>query len=135
MAMETEGKRLKPEVIGRGVRRLLEQPQYGFYVIAEIDQQVAGTLMVTTEWSDWRDGLFWWIQSVYVLEQHRRKGVYRAMYEHIRTLAADNEDVCGYRLYVEKYNNAAQRTYSALGMEQTEYLLYEELLPATRFTA
>ena len=127
MAMETENKRLPEDVISSGVRRLMEQPQYGFYLIAEKDNELAGTCMVTTEWSDWRDGLFWWIQSVYVKPAHRKQGVYTAMYNKIRSLADAQPDVWGFRLYVEKDNVIAQKTYESLGMSVTDYLLYESV--------
>ncbi len=127
MAWETEKKQLAPETISRGVERLINKPEYGFYLIAEIGDDIAGTLMVTTEWSDWRDGLFWWIQSVYVAPHHRRKGVYRAMYNEVKSLAANHPDVCGYRLYVEKDNTVAQATYKQLGMHETDYLLFEDM--------
>ena len=127
MAMETENKVLPPEIISRGVARLMDKPEYGFYLIAESDSRPVGTCMVTTEWSDWRDGLFWWIQSVYVQADFRRKGVYRQMYQTIQSLAAKEPDVCGYRLYVEKENTAAQKTYESLGMSATDYLLYETI--------
>src|SRR3954465_10149315 len=84
MALKTEGKVLMPKVIGAGVRALLAQPRAGFYVIAETQGIVAGALMITTEWSDWRNGSFWWIQSVYVRPQFRRQGVYRRLYAHVR---------------------------------------------------
>lgn len=125
MALETENKRLPDSVISRGVTRLMERPEYGFYLIAEKDTQTAGTCMVTTEWSDWRDGLFWWVQSVYVKPDFRKQGVYTAMYRHIQKLAATEPDVYGFRLYVEKDNTVAQKTYEALGMKATDYLLYE----------
>ena len=127
MAWETEQKELAPEVIARGVERLIAKPEYGFYLLAEIDNEVAGTLMVTTEWSDWRDGLFWWIQSVYVAPQFRRKGVYRAMYSEVQELATQQPDVCGYRLYVERDNVIAQATYKQLGMHETDYFLFEAM--------
>ncbi len=133
MALETEDMELREEVILNGVKRLLERPEFGFYVMAESDGEIAGTLMVTTEWSDWRDGLFWWIQSVYVMPQFRRQGVYRAMYDFIRERAQQYPDVRGYRLYVERYNRIAQQTYQSLGMHETDYYLYEELLPSTDF--
>lgn len=133
MALETEGMELREEVILNGVKRLLARPEYGFYVIAQHGEDIAGTLMVTTEWSDWRDGLFWWIQSVYVMPQYRRRGVYRAMYDFIRERAAQYPDVRGYRLYVERENRIAQQTYQSLGMHETDYYLYEELLPGTDF--
>lgn len=133
MALETEGLELREPVILNGVSRLLARPEYGFYVIAQRDDDIAGTLMVTTEWSDWRDGLFWWIQSVYVMPQFRRQGVYRAMYNFIRERAKDFPDVRGYRLYVERENVIAQKTYQSLGMHETDYHLYEQLLPTTDF--
>ena len=133
MAFETEGKELIPEVIGGGVRRLIGMPTLGFYLVAEHAGELVGTLMVTNEWSDWRNGLFWWIQSVYVKPAFRRQGVYRRMYEHVRSLAQSDASVCGFRLYVEKENEAAHATYASLGMQETDYLIYEELKPGIRF--
>jgi len=133
MAFETEGKELIPEVIGAGVRRLMETPSLGFYVVAENEGCVVACLMITNEWSDWRNGLFWWIQSVYVQQAFRRQGVYRRMYEHVRDLAKADPSVCGFRLYVEKENEVAHATYSSLGMKETDYLLYEELRAGVRF--
>ena len=129
MALETEGKRLLPEVVGRGVRRLLAEPALGFYVVAEAQGEVVAALMVTTEWSDWRDGRFWWLQSVYVRPAWRRRGVLRALYAHVTAAAAAEPDVCGFRLYVERENRSAQATYRALGMHETDYLLLEQLRP------
>ena len=133
MALETEGKALIPEVIGAGVRRLIGMPSLGFYIVAEHASEVVACLMITNEWSDWRNGLFWWIQSVYVKRGFRRQGVYRRMYEHVRSLAQSDTSVCGFRLYVEKENETAHATYSSLGMKETDYLLYEELKPGVRF--
>jgi ribosomal protein S18 acetylase RimI-like enzyme len=133
MALETEGKELIPEVIGAGVRRLIGMPTLGFYVVAENAGEVVACLMITNEWSDWRNGLFWWIQSVYVEKEFRRQGVYRRMYEHVRALAQGDASVCGFRLYVEKENESAQATYASLGMKHTDYLIYEELKPGVRF--
>ena len=129
MAEETEGKRLLPEVVGRGVRRLLAEPALGFYLVAEAQGEVRAALMVTTEWSDWRAGRFWWLQSVYVQPAWRRRGVFRALYAHVTAAAAQEPDVCGLRLYVERDNHAAQATYRALGMHETDYLLLEQLRP------
>ena len=126
MAMETENKKLPDDIIANGVKRLMQRPEYGFYLVAENSNlKVVGTCMVTTEWSDWRDGLFWWIQSVYVKAEFRKQGIYTAMYKKIRELADDEPDVCGFRLYVEKENTIAQKTYESLGMQATDYLLYE----------
>jgi ribosomal protein S18 acetylase RimI-like enzyme len=133
MAAETEGKNLLPEVIGAGVRGLLARPASGFYVIAENPGRVAGSLLITKEWSDWRNGDFWWIQSVYVRPEFRRQGVYRRLYRHVQELAASDPRVCGFRLYVERENERAQETYRKLGMKETRYLVYEELKPGVRF--
>ncbi|HEY8049311.1 MAG TPA: GNAT family N-acetyltransferase [Ramlibacter sp.] len=133
MARETEGKELIDEVIGAGVRRLLATPSLGFYLVAEHDGKVVACLMITNEWSDWRNGLFWWIQSVYVDAAYRRKGVYRRMYEEVRALAKADAGVCGFRLYVEKENEVAHATYASLGMKETDYFMYEELKPGIRF--
>ena len=127
MARETEAKELSPEVLRAGVAHFIERPQYGFYVVAEDGGRVVGSLMITYEWSDWRDGLFWWIQSVYVRPSHRRRGVYRRLYEHVKRLAAAEREVRGFRLYVEKENRVAQTTYEQLGMAETHYRMYEEL--------
>ena len=132
MALETERKELLPEVIGAGVRSLLANPAAGFYVVAEQERPV-GSLMITKEWSDWRNGTFWWIQSVYVRPQFRRQGVYKRLYRHVQELAAHDSAVCGFRLYVERENSRAQATYDALGMKQTRYLVFEELKPGVRF--
>lgn len=132
MALETEGKNLLPEVIGAGVRGLLDNPVAGFYVLAETERAVAA-LMITKEWSDWRNGSFWWIQSVYVRPEARRQGVYRRLYRHVQEMAAKDPQVCGFRLYVERENSAAQAAYAALGMKETRYCVFEELKPGVRF--
>jgi ribosomal protein S18 acetylase RimI-like enzyme len=133
MALETERKVLLRDVIGEGVHHLLAHPEMGFYVMAEWEAEVAGSLMVTTEWSDWRNGNFWWVQSVYVRPEFRRRGVYRKLYRYLQGRAAKDPNVCGFRLYVERDNARAQATYRAAGMQQTHYLLYEELKPGIRF--
>jgi ribosomal protein S18 acetylase RimI-like enzyme len=128
MAMETEKKELPLPIITAGVQAVFRNPGYGFYAVAEIDKNIVGCLMVTPEWSDWRNGVFWWIQSVYVQPELRKQGVYRALYEFVKNAAQENPEVCGFRLYVEKENLRAQKTYRALGMEETAYRLYEETL-------
>jgi len=135
MALETEGKILLPKVIGAGVRGLLRRPDSGFYTVAELGGKVIAALMVTKEWSDWRNGDFWWIQSVYVRPEHRRQGVYSRLYRHLRALATKQRAVCGFRLYVERHNRRAQATYRATGMAPTPYMVYEELKPGVRFFA
>ena len=133
MALETEGKELLPEVIGAGVRSLLQRESSGFYLVAQDSGRVVGSLLVTKEWSDWRNGDFWWIQSVYVRPEFRRRGVYKRLYRHIQEMAAKDPGVCGFRLYVERENARAQTTYRALGMKETRYLVFEELKPGVRF--
>ena len=133
MALETEHKALFPERVRAGVERLLAQPALGFYLVAEAHGEVMACLLVTNEWSDWRNGLFWWIQSVYVVAPWRRRGVYRRLYGFVRELAQDDPGVCGFRLYVEKDNTPAQATYASLGMAATDYLIYEELKPGLRY--
>lgn len=136
MALETEGRALLPERIDAGVSHLLRQPALGFYVVAADDAgTIVGCLLVTHEWSDWRCGLFWWIQSVYVEVDWRRRGVYRDLYRFVRELGEADPAVCGWRLYVEKENKVAQQTYAALGMEPTDYLIYEQARPGVRFFA
>lgn len=127
MAQETEGKTIDGQLLLAGVHGLLQRPQFGFYLIAERHAERLATLMVTYEWSDWRNGLFWWIQSVYVVASGRRQGLYRALYDQVKQLAGQSaEPVCGYRLYVENDNRAAQQTYSALGMQRCDYQIYQQ---------
>jgi GNAT superfamily N-acetyltransferase len=133
MALETEGKKLIPERVDAGVRRLIAEPSLGFYVVAVDGQDIVACLLVTHEWSDWRNGLFWWIQSVFVQQGWRRQGVYSSLYAHVQELAAADPQVCGFRLYVEKDNVAAQQAYAALGMGATDYLIYEELRPGVHY--
>jgi ribosomal protein S18 acetylase RimI-like enzyme len=125
MALETEGKALDGPTILRGVAALLAERAKGFYLLAERDGAVVGQLMVTFEWSDWRDGTFWWIQSVYVAPPARRAGVYRALYARLLAMAREDGGVCGIRLYVDRTNARAQATYAALGMDRAHYELYE----------
>jgi ribosomal protein S18 acetylase RimI-like enzyme len=133
MAMETEGKALIPERVAAGVLRLLNDPSLGFYLVAQRGDEVIGCLMITNEWSDWRNGLFWWIQSVYIEPGSRRQGVYRRLYDFVRELAGADPGICGFRLTVEKDNAAAQKTYRSLGMAPTDYLVYEELKPGVAY--
>ena len=127
MAMETENKQLDPEVLLKGVTSVLKKPELGSYIVADVNNKIVGCLMITTEWSDWRNGIFWWIQSVYILPEYRRCGIYSKMYEFIKILAKENSQVCGLRLYVDQENEIAQKGYVSLGMKKTNYLLYEEI--------
>jgi ribosomal protein S18 acetylase RimI-like enzyme len=125
MAWETENKRLDRALVTAGVNRLIENSANGFYMVAESEGQVVAGLMVTYEWSDWRNGTFWWIQSVYVQPSHRRRGIFTRLYRAVESMAAERADVCGLRLYVEQHNAAAQATYRGLGMDETHYDMYE----------
>lgn len=131
MALETEDKQLPWNRILPGVQALLANDGMGFYLVARADGQVVGCLAITYEWSDWRNGLFWWIQSVYVDETYRGKGVFSSMYEHVKGLATSDPGNCGIRLYVEKDNHRAQRTYEKLNMIETEYRIMEEEFSAS----
>jgi GNAT superfamily N-acetyltransferase len=125
MAQESEGKALDHATVTRGLALGVADPARSRYYIAERDGVAAGTLMLTFEWSDWRCGWWWWIQSVYVTPDQRRRGVYRALYEHVLALARAEVDVCGIRLYVERDNVPAMRTYEVLGMVDSGYRLLE----------
>jgi len=125
MGLETESLQLNFDVLHKGVEDLLSDETKGFYVVAEIDHKVVGQLMITFEWSDWRDGFFWWIQSVYVLPEYRKSGVFKAIYKHIHEIAAADKNVCGLRLYVDRKNARAKKTYENLGMSHSHYDMYE----------
>ncbi len=142
MALETEDKVLDADIIIKGIKHIFSTPDDGFYLVAECDDDsdndsddnsdnnnaITGCLLVTREWSDWRNGVFWWIQSVYVHPDFRRRGVFGTLYKAVnsRALAADN--VCGIRLYVERGNIRAQQTYTSLGMADSNYLVFEAML-------
>lgn len=126
MAMETEGLQLDTATLTKGVSTLLENPAKGFYLVADIDGEIAGSLMVTFEWSDWRAKDYYWIQSVYIRPEHRRKGIYTRLYQAVKDMAAAAGGAASFRLYVEQENANAQHTYEALGMEKSYYLMYEE---------
>jgi GNAT superfamily N-acetyltransferase len=125
MAWETERRRLSPGRVRRGVRALLGNTARGAYFVAEFDGAVVGQLSITPEWSDWRNGDFWWIQSVYVTPGFRRRGVLRALFRHVHKLAKSRRDICGLRLYMHARNQRARRVYERLGMRQSDYQLFE----------
>lgn len=129
MALETEGRRLDPGRLRLGIIALIENPARGFFIVAEQGQgedcRLLGQLMITYEWSDWRNGAFWWIQSVYVTPAWRRRGVFRQMHERVLALAKASPNVCGVRLYVERNNSAAQAVYRKLGLTPSSYAMFE----------
>ena len=125
MAQETEGKALEKGRLRAGVQSVLEDHDRGFYLVAELDGLMVGQLLVTYEWSDWRNAFFWWIQSVYVAPGYRRRGVYRSLNDHVLAQARQRGNVCGVRLYVERNNRIAQQVYRNLGMSHSHYDMYE----------
>jgi ribosomal protein S18 acetylase RimI-like enzyme len=125
IAWETERRRLNRPRLLKGVRALLRDGAKGMYFVTEIDGAIAGQVMITFEWSDWRNGSFWWIQSVYVAPEFRERGVFRSLYAHIHNLARSRRDVCGLRLYVDADNKRAQSAYHRLGMEESRYKFFE----------
>ena len=125
MAAESEDKGLDENTLRDGIATALSSEDLALYILAEIAGKPVGTLMLTWEWSDWRNGRFWWIQSVYVTSAHRRLGVYSAMHHHVLSLASKDPTAAGIRLYVEKDNDDAQATYRHLGMVETHYRLFE----------
>jgi GNAT superfamily N-acetyltransferase len=126
LARETEGRELDRSVLTEGVEKILADPAKGRYLVAESDGEVVGQVALTAEWSDWRNGDVWWLQSVYVSKRYRREGVYRLLHEHVRDLAR-KERAIGLRLYVERDNAPAQATYRSLGMAESQYLMFEEM--------
>ena len=130
MALETEDRRLDTSRLRQGVLALLTTPTYGLYFVAELQegarQRLVGQLMITFEWSDWRNGVFWWIQSVYVEPTHRRKGIFRALQQYIVNNAQADSRVCGIRLYVEQNNHHAQTVYQRVGIARSRYTVFEQ---------
>lgn len=125
MARETEDRALDMNTVASGVRQVISRPHFGKYFVAEADGKVIGCAMITFEWSDWRDGVFWWFQSVYVLPDYRRQGVFTMLYRYITAQADNGRNVIGLRLYVEQDNEHAKRTYEKLGMKPSGHLVYE----------
>jgi len=125
LAKESEGKTLDQDLLRPGVAAVLADPHKGRYFLAEKDGHIVGQLAITFEWSDWRNGWFWWIQSVYVRPEARRIGVFRALFEHVRDAAVRDSEVIGIRLYVERDNHAAHGTYQRLGLDWTGYQVME----------
>jgi GNAT superfamily N-acetyltransferase len=127
MARETEDKELDGDIVAAGIAGVLGEPRRGFYLVAESGIQLAGCLMITYEWSDWRNGEWWWLQSVYVRPEHRRGGVFGALYSEVEQRARNAPGVIGVRLYVDLDNEKAQRVYQSLSMERAHYAFYEKL--------
>lgn len=127
MAMESEGTQLDKDTVTKGVSAAMADENKGLYYIARVDGKAVGSLMLTREWSDWNNGWYWWIQSVYVAPDYRRQGVYKSMYQAVCT-DAKQQNVAQVRLYVDKTNTRGQKVYSSLGMQESHYLIYETTL-------
>ena len=127
MAMESEGTRLNKETVIKGVTAAMNDENKGCYYVAKVDGKPVGSLMLTREWSDWNNGWYWWIQSVYVAPDYRRRGIYKQMY-HAVCQDAKQQNVAQVRLYVDKTNTRGQKVYESLGMEESHYLIYETTL-------
>ena len=125
LAEESERLRLDRACVAAGVAALLSDPAKGIYYVAECDGSVVGQLMITYEWSDWRNGNLWWIQSVYVKEESRAQGVFKALFKHLENLARTSVDVAGLRLYMHSDNERARKTYERLGMKNSNYEVFE----------
>lgn len=126
MAWETEQMTLAGDIVSKGVNAVFQKTNLGEYWVAEDSGNIVASLLITYEWSDWRNSIVWWFQSVYVLPDWRRTGIFRSMYLHIKG-EADKQGVAGLRLYVESNNSRAQQTYEALGMQSEHYRMYEWL--------
>jgi ribosomal protein S18 acetylase RimI-like enzyme len=125
MALETEEMSLDRGTVTRGVVAVFAEPSLGRYFVAESEERVVASLMITYEWSDWRNGIVWWIQSVYVTPQFRRRGVYAGLYRHVKRIVESDPAIRGLRLYVDKRNTTAQQVYSNLGMDGEHYRVFE----------
>ena len=125
LAYETENKILDMNILTKGVEAIIKDENKGIYHVCEINGEVVGQIMYTFEWSDWRNGTFLWIQSVYVNKEFRGMGVFKALYKFIRDIADNDNNICGIRLYVEKENTIAKKTYKNIGMKECNYYIYE----------
>ena len=125
MALETENLHLDSETLHAGIGEMFNDPSKGSYFVVRDHTKTVGCLMLTYEWSDWRNGTVLWIQSVYVLPEYRGKGVFRMLYKHVQHLVDTNPALRGIRLYVEKENHIAQKVYQAMGMDGEHYQLFE----------
>jgi GNAT superfamily N-acetyltransferase len=125
MALETENLNLDPPTVEKGVKAVFADPSKGIYFVAEREGLVIGSLMITFEWSDWRNGNVWWIQSVYVMPGFRRNGVFKKLYGYVKETVTKNDELRGLRLYADKSNNVAHKTYFSLGMNSEHYFMFE----------
>lgn len=125
LANESEGVYLDATILEKGMKAMLDDPSKGVYYIAEHEGVIVGCHMITYEWSDWRNGMVWWLQSVYVKQSHRKLGIFKCMYENLIGIITNDESIIGLRLYVDKTNTRAQQVYEAMGMDGSHYTVYE----------
>ncbi|SKC74511.1 GNAT family N-acetyltransferase [Ohtaekwangia koreensis] len=125
LALETEHVSLDPQILKKGLQALFDDPSKGFYNVVEESGIIIGCHMVTYEWSDWRNGMVLWLQSVYVMEAYRKKGIFKMMYDNILRIISEDDSLIGLRLYVDKTNERAMKVYQALGMNGDHYTVYE----------
>ncbi|MGA2556315.1 MAG: GNAT family N-acetyltransferase [Verrucomicrobiota bacterium] len=130
LALETEDLRLDPAIVRAGVEGLLRDAARGIYFVAENQGAVIGQVLITYEWSDWRNGNFWWLQSVYVQREFRARGVFGSLFAHVLAQAAAQKNVCGLRLYMERENHRAREVYRRLGLNETRYQVFERVFPS-----
>jgi len=129
MALETENIKLDSDIVSQGVMAVFDDPGKGFYLLAQSAGINCGCLLITPEWSDWRNSWVWWIQSVYVLPAYRKEGVFGTMYDYIRQLVLQRQDVSGIRLYVDNTNQRAREVYTRIGMNGEHYRTFEWMKP------
>jgi len=125
LAFETENVKLDSETLRRGMKAMFDDPAKGIYYIARDGSEIIGCHMITYEWSDWRNGTVWWLQSVYVIESHRKKGVFKMMYENLINIIRLDPQIVGLRLYADKTNTRALKVYEAMGMDGSHYTVFE----------
>ena len=125
LAYETEDKKLDKDILIKGVKKILSDETKGIYHVCEVDGKVVGQIMYTYEWSDWRNGTFIWVQSVYVHKDYRGKGIFKALYNKVKEICDSSDEYVGIRLYVERENYNAQKTYQKIGMSECNYYMYE----------
>ena len=125
MALETEDLELNPETVGKGVSAVFDDASKGIYHVVVVEGHVIASLLITYEWSEWRNGQVWWIQSVYVEKDFRGQGIFKQLYTYIQSLAHSDEHVCGIRLYVDNTNQSAQKVYQRIGMNGDHYRVFE----------
>lgn len=126
MAWETEKIKLTENIVAKGIAEGLRNPEKAQYIVAEIDQNIIGSLMITEEWSDWRNGRFWWIQSVFIEKNYRKQGVFAQLLDFVRNEAKQQSNVLGLKLYVDKDNETAQKAYKKMGFNTHNYILMED---------